>query len=467
MIIGLGSVIILSGMQLNAQTLARHENELTIQAHLIANALREPLEHGDEHPGARSLDALIRSYAQGIGGRATLFDAQLNLLASSEGTPVTTPVARYAEWLAAPRGDTQATIRRDAGDEWLFVAAPIVGGEHGESLGVVQLAVPMAPIYAEMTGTWLGFLGIGLIVLVGTAFASILLARQIAVPIEQLTATTERIAAGHLDERIVPAGPREIRRLGTTFNRMTERVQEMIAQQRAFVDNAAHELRSPLTSLRLRIEMLQTRGKQNGELTERYLAQMEREVSYLQRLVDNLLALATVENSAPVVSPQPIDLAPILYDVADEMSEIAQHAGVTLRTKLPDHLPPRRMNADQMRSVVRNLLDNAIKYTPRGGTVTLTAYATRAQVEIKVTDTGRGIPAEALPHLFERFYRVDPARARDVSSAHPTSGTGLGLALVQAIVQRHGGSVQVPSRVGAGSTFVVQLPVSEPAPTGE
>jgi len=460
MTLGLGSVIGLSGMQLNAQTLQRNEDELTMQAQLIANALREPVESesDSQRSGGRSLDVLIGSYAQGIGGRVTLLDSNLQIVFSSDSAVTARTQQNQSELLTARRGEMQPTVRWD---EWqkterLFVAVPVVG-EHGQPISFVQLSVPMGPIYAEMTQTWLRFLGIGSVVLLVTAIAGIVIARQIAVPVERLTATTEQIAAGRLDERVTPAGPNEIHRLGTAFNRMTERVQAMMTQQRAFVDNAAHELRSPLTSIRLRIEMLRTRARNNVELTQHYLAQMDGEVGYLQRLVDNLLDLATVENSEPAIPKAPLDLASILYDVSDEMSVVAQQAGLEFQTDIPEHLPTISANADQMKILIRNLIDNAIKYTHRGGKISLTANSPRGEIEIQVTDTGIGIPAEALPHIFERFYRVDAAHSRDTSRA--TSSTGLGLALVQRIAQSHGGRAEVSSGIGKGSTFTVRLPI--------
>lgn len=460
MTLGLGSVIGLSGMQLNAQTLQRNEDELTMQAQLIANALREPVEResDSQHSGGRSLDVLIGSYAQGVGGRVTLLDSNLQIVFSSDSAVTAHTQQNQTELLTARRGEMQPTVRWD---EWqkterLFVAVPVVG-EHGQPISFIQLSVPMGPIYAEMTQTWLRFLGIGSVVLLVTAIAGIVIARQIAVPVERLTATTEHIAAGRLDERVTPAGPNEIHRLGTAFNRMTERVQAMMTQQRAFVDNAAHELRSPLTSIRLRIEMLRTRARNNAELTQHYLAQMDGEVGYLQRLVDNLLDLATVENIEPAIPKAPLDLASMLYDVSDEMSVVAQQVGLEFQTDIPEHLPTISVNADQMKILIRNLIDNAIKYTQRGGKISLTANSSHGEIEIQVTDTGIGIPAEALPHIFERFYRVDAARSRDTSRA--TSSTGLGLALVQRIAQTHGGRAEVSSLIGKGSTFTVRLPL--------
>ncbi len=458
MIVGLGGVIVWTGQQITAQHVQQAEHQLELQAHIIANALREPFDHPrtDASSGGRSLQDLIGSYASNIDGRVTLVDANLNVVATSDPAVPTHREDDRPEFIAARAGGEHFDIRWDewTKEERLFVAAPVAGGEHGAPAGFIQLSVPMLPIYTQMSETWLMLGGVGCIVLLLTVLASTLLARQIAIPVQHLTVTSEQIAAGRLDERVAPAGPSEIRRLGQAFNRMAERVQEMIAAQREFVDNAAHELRSPLTGLRLRIEMLQTHGANDPELTRHYLDQMQHEVGYLQRLVDHLLALAAVEEGQPAEQVD-LDLAPLLHELADEIGPLAQQAGVDLGVQLPDHLPCVEANGDQMRIVVRNLLDNAIKYTRTGGTVTLAARTQANDVEIEVADTGIGIPSEALPRVFDRFYRTDRARSRK------QGGAGLGLALVRGIVDEHNGKIDVESREGQGSTFTVTLPVKQ------
>ncbi len=459
MALGLGSVILLGGWRLTAQNLNRSQQNLELQGQIIANALREPIERGSTGPaGGRSLDTLIASYAQGIAGRVTLVDPQLKVVVSSDLAVPAQSTESRSELIAASNGTPQSTIRWDewSKEERLFVAAPIVG-DRGQALGFVQLSIPTAPIYAQLQETWLSFLVIGAVVLLVTILASALLARQIAIPVQSLTTTSEQIAAGRLDERVTPAGPSETRRLGHAFNRMADQVQEMIGQQRVFVDNAAHELRSPLTSLRLRLEMLQAHGQSDGELTQRYLGQMEREVGYLQRLTDQLLALASVDggDSAPRSS---LDLSRLLYDLTDQVGALAQQAELNLQVDVPDHLPRVEANPEQMSMLVRNLLDNAIKYTRSGGTITLTAQQADDRVVIRVADTGMGIPAEALPHIFDRFYRADRARSRRPSPG-AAGGAGLGLSLVREIAEAHGGRVEVESRVNVGSTFTVSLPI--------
>jgi signal transduction histidine kinase len=353
----------------------------------------------------------------------------------------------------------------------------------------------MVPLYAEIRRTWLSLLAAAGVVLAATALVSLVLARQVAGPIRSLTTVTEAVASGHLDQQVAPAGPDEVERLGRAFNRMAGQIREMLARQQAFVANAAHELRSPLTGLRLRIEMLQRHGRDNPELAQRYLHQMEAEVDHLRRMVDHLLTLSRLDDGQDL--PRlPLDLAPILYDLADDMGPLAQAAGIHLEVDMPPHLPAVLANADSIHMVVRNLLDNAIKYTSAGGRVTLQAtaddprwddwsmrspgLAERARdhhssfvasaslrtglrrsspgtanpaVIIQVSDTGSGITLEHLPHIFDRFYRVNETRSRS------QGGAGLGLSLVRSIVEAHNGEVDVRSVPGKGSTFTIRLPV--------
>lgn len=462
MVLGLGALIAFAGQRLADENIQRAEHELELQAQIIANAMRDPIQRGGEQEssGGRSINNLVASYAQDTDARVTLLDPQFNVLQSSEASVPLRSEENYPELTAARAGGEHFDIRWDdeSRAERLFVAAA-ASDDRQYVIGLIQLSVPMAPIYAKIQRTWLDLIMIGGAVLLVTVLASFVLARQIAVPVQHLTITSEEIAQGHLDERVAPSGPDEIRRLGLAFNSMAERVQEMLSRQREFVDNAAHELRSPLTGLRLRIEMLQSHGKDNADLTQRYLGQMEHEVGYLQRLVDHLLMLASVEEKRTPAPRVALDIAPLLYQVVDEVSVLAQQARVAVQSDVPAHLPCVQANPEQMSIVLRNLLDNAVKYTSAGGTITIGTQVEGNQLAIRIADTGSGIPTEALPHIFDRFYRVNAARSR--SSALDPGGAGLGLALVQAIVQAHEGRIEVASQVGQGSTFTVYLPTKE------
>ncbi len=460
MLVTAGSLIVFTGDRLAAQTLERHEHDLVVEAEEAAVEMGDPFDDllDGESGAADLLKRLVTLFAQREGARVVVLDQNLKMLFSSDDQIPPHVENDQVELVTARRGSIRPSIRWDQWrkEERLFVAADMLK-DGTQVLGFVQLSVPTAPIHAEIMQIWLSLLGVGGIVLAITTLASVWMARQVAIPLQTLTSTTERIAAGRLDERVSPTGPEEVQRLGSAFNRMTERVQAMLVQQRAFVDNAAHELRSPLTSLRLHLDLLKARHREGDESTRLHLREMEREVDYLQRMVSQLLALSSVVESERVAPKRPLDLSRLLYQLADEMNVVAQQAGLSLDVDVPDHLPL-HANAEQMMIMLRNLVDNAFKYNRAGGTVVLAARASDAGIEIRVTDTGIGIPADALPHIFERFYRADQAHSRQ-PSASTSAGAGLGLALVQAIVQANGGRIQVESRIKEGSTFTVYLPI--------
>jgi signal transduction histidine kinase len=366
---GVGGLILWTGLRLQAAVVEGAARDLQIQALLMTSALSEPLEEWHEGKGARrsALDSLVRSLAQSVGARVVVLDASLRVLFSSDAVGAARVGRQHPEIVAAQQGHVQADVRWDERrqEQRLFVAAPIKQ-EAGELEGMVQLSAPMTPLYGERRRLWAQLCMAGGVVLVVMTLASLLLARQVTGPLRSVTAVAEAMALGKLEQRIIPTGPDEIVRLGQTFNHLAERIRDMLVSQQAFVANAAHELRSSLASIQLRIEMLQRHGPDNAELTQRYLRQMETAVAHLRRLVDHLLALVRLDEGV-AAAQSPLDVSPLLYDVADEIAPLAQAAGVRLELDVPAHLPAVLANADAMRMLVRNLLDNAINYTPPGG----------------------------------------------------------------------------------------------------
>jgi two-component system phosphate regulon sensor histidine kinase PhoR len=222
-----------------------------------------------------------------------------------------------------------------------------------------------------------------------------------------------------------------------------------------FVANVSHELRTPLTAIKGFAETLGSSGFDDRTRAAHFVSIIDRQAERLSRLIDDLLILSDLELGKMPVRVRPVALAPIVREVADLLAEPARRGGISLSIDVPDDLRVEG-DPDRLTQVVSNLLDNAIKYTPDGGSVRIVGRAIEASssVEFAVEDTGAGIPAEDLPRLAERFYRVDKARIRELG------GTGLGLSIVKHIVQAHGGTLRFASRVGVGTTVTVALPAS-------
>ena len=217
--------------------------------------------------------------------------------------------------------------------------------------------------------------------------------------------------------------------------------------KRDFVANVSHELRTPLASIKGYSETLLDGGMDDRKTLAEFLRVIDRHATRMSRLIDDLLVLSRLESHQMTIVAAPIDLGELVFSTVKGFDKQARDKGITLSALVPEDLPKALGDRDRLEQVMVNLLDNAIKYTPSGGSVSVSACQESAAVRVDVGDTGIGIPAEDISRIFERFYRVDKARSRELG------GTGLGLAIVKHIIQGHNGRLHVESRPGKGSVF--------------
>jgi two-component system, OmpR family, phosphate regulon sensor histidine kinase PhoR len=234
-------------------------------------------------------------------------------------------------------------------------------------------------------------------------------------------------------------------------------VRRLHTMRRDFISNLSHELRTPLASLRAVIETLQDGALDDPPAAQRFLGRAEQEVDTLTQMVEELLELSHIESGQTPLRLAPTPIADLINLPVERLSAQAERGGVRLALEIPADLPPALADADRVRQVVTNLLHNAIKFTPPGGTVTISAYVQRKvvpEVVVAVRDTGVGIAPAEIPRIFERFYKSDRARTR-------SGGTGLGLAIARHIIQAHNGRIWVQSKERQGSVFFFSLPIPE------
>jgi signal transduction histidine kinase len=287
----------------------------------------------------------------------------------------------------------------------------------------------------------------------------VLLARQIIRPLRQLTRVAQRIAHGHLDERISITGQDEVAQLGDAFNGMAESLQRTENARRQLVADVAHELRTPLMVVSATVEAME-----DGvlPLDKPNLATIRDEVTSLRRLVADLRDLSLGDVGQFSLEHEPVDVAGVLDSVGSAFAPAAATRGINLSVDLDPELPWILGDETRLRQCARNLVENALRYTPAGGRVTVRGRAVDDSVWIEVIDTGEGIKAEHLTTIFERFFRADQSRNRR------SGGSGLGLAIVQQIVRAQGGEVSVASRgPGQGATFTIRLPALRSSKAGE
>jgi signal transduction histidine kinase len=303
----------------------------------------------------------------------------------------------------------------------------------------------------------------GLIVALAVVIFSLLLARGITKPLERLTLAAEQVKSGNYAERVPdPVSQDEMGRLAQTFNEMANRIEFDVTElrrqeqlRRDMIANIAHDLATPLTAIQGFSEALADNVIEAPTQRQETAQLIGREVQRMRRLVGDMQHMTLLESRQTRLELAPLDL----YALAEETLEVirpeCEQAGIELRNELSRDLPPLLADSDRITQVLLNLLDNARRYTPSGGSITLGAEAGKNQVTIWVADTGSGIGKDDLSHIFERFYRADRSRTGR------TGGSGLGLSIVKAIITAHNGTIQATSQPGHGTKISFTLPVSK------
>lgn len=333
---------------------------------------------------------------------------------------------------------------------------------HGEAIRVaatrdknftILVGYPLAELSDLLENLYFIFLVLIPIALAFSAFGGFYLAKKSLRPVDEITTRARRITAENLDQTI-PARDvdDEIGRLITTMNNMIQRLHASFAQVRQFSADASHELRTPLTIMRGEIE-LALRSTKTPEEYRRVLASSLEEILRMTSIIENLLMLAKADQGLYEPHFTEVNVEALVQELYDDCEILAEpkQIRVTLERNLPIKLVGDRV---RLRQLFLNLIDNAIKYTPEGGCVKLAVDRQNGMALLRVQDTGIGIPPEEIPKVFDRFYRVDKARSRDLG------GTGLGLSIAKWIAELHRGTITVQSEVDRGSTFTVHLPIN-------
>ena len=272
-------------------------------------------------------------------------------------------------------------------------------------------------------------------------------------PLEDIATVARQITrADDLSRRVPYANrPDEIGDLARAFNQTLERLERLFRTQQRLLADVSHELRTPLTAIRGNLDLMSRMGEADPES----MAAIQAEIERMTRLVGDLLLLARADSGGLPLERQVVELDSVLFEVYRQVRMM--DAPVFIELVEVDQAIVMG-DIDRLKQLFINLVENAIKYTPPGGEVQLSLSKKAGWAQLEITDNGIGIPAENLPHIFDRFYRVDKARTR------AQGGSGLGLSIAQWIAQAHGGAIRVTSTVGEGSTFTVTLPLYEPAP---
>ncbi len=446
-----------AGWQLQQATLSFYQRDLQAAALTIANVLVEPMEEQeDEQPTGRSLQVILERNHIESGWMFTVLDQEGRVLASTYEPryALGEPLPYSTELYVALNGRAAHAVRHNEnGEKFAYVAVPVL--YENQVVGVVRGAASMAPAYRQARQKWYQLAAVALPILLLTVAVALWFGRTLTRPIRQLHASALRIAEGALDERVTIRSDDEIGQLGEAFNFMTGRINVLLSAQRTFVSNAAHELRAPLMSLKLRCEALRTQPLDDAQKM-RYQSELAQEIDRMSELITQLLILARLDEGRHEAGQPPGDLVAFLRDMARTWRIRASAANLRFEDDIPAALPDVPAAASDLQIILENLLGNAVKYTPAGGQVMLRAERDLTALRLIVSDTGEGFAPEEQDKLFQRFSRIVRRREEDIG------GTGLGLAIVKAVLERYGGTITATSDgPDQGATFAVSLPLEK------
>lgn len=461
-VIGFGGVVAIAGSQISRGANEDFDRNLETQVRLVARSLESVV--GDHLHGELPA-ATVRNAIDGI---AMQLDMRLTLI-DTRGRP----------WMDStdqlPRGNQRDSpeiaaayldrvlhdIRSDAnGQAMVYTAAPIF--EDGRIVSFIRLTVPASAAADLVRNRWLA-LGSGALLLAIVALAaSSLLANSLTQPLEKLRQSALKLAGGNFNERIPDTGNNEIGHVSDAFNYMAEQIQAKIEEQRAFASNASHELRTPLTTIRLRSEAL-VNSNLDTTTARQYILEIDEEMLRLSDLVNDLILLSRLDAGRATMGQEQVDITRLAKRLLQTHPATTPPRHIETKLEINGRLPTLQASLPHLRIVFNNLLENARKYTPDGGTIIWRIQQEGSMVRSDIIDNGQGIAAADLPHLFERFYRADKARSRT------TPGVGLGLPLAQSIVHFYGGTIAIDSAgLGQGTAVTVWWPLinNTPAPNG-
>jgi heavy metal sensor kinase len=399
----------------------------------------------NSHQGLDQLASKLQGLDH-LGELFQVFGPHGELMAQSDG------LARHHIGTQPPPDPGARMLFRNAGPGWFPVRMATQQIYVAGQLLTIEVADPQRKFEGVLNEFYSVLLVALPVVLALAAFGGYWLSARALGPVDQIIDDARAIDPANLSARLsVPASGDELQRLSETLNRMLDRIERSVQQVRRFTADASHELRAPMTLIYTAAQFALRRDRSSEEL-KNALRKIVREAERCTQLINQLLALARSDAARSSVELVSSDVAALVREVVAETLALASGKDLQVSAQLPDEPVTAAVDERSFRRMLLILLDNAIKYTPARGSLTISLAEDAKCVTIAVADTGAGIPADQLPFIFDRFWRADPVRSRDAG------GTGLGLAIARDIAQSHGAELTVESTVGIGSTFTARLP---------
>lgn len=459
-LISLAAACILLVSSANESQVEARTNEMKSQALILANQLAESnyLEESNNY----TLDLLIQQAADMWNGRVLIINSFYQVVndtyVSGEGK------YNISELVMRGMGG-QSLSTYDPDKQYIEFVQPIVVRETEETgtasdassastrvVGVILAMVDATPIQVPVRDLQEKAMLILLIAACIVLPLNLIFSGFLVRPLKRLSQEIERVTEGNLSSKVGGGSYKETRRIGDAFNQTMNRLQVLDQSRQDFVSNVSHELKTPITSIRVLADSLMSMGEAPVELYQEFMEDISAEIDRESKIIDDLLELVRLDKKAQALNISQVNINEMMELMLKRLRPIAQTRNVEL---LFESFRPITAEIDEVKLslAITNLVENAIKYNQDAGWVKVSLNADYKYFYVKVSDSGCGIPEDALDHIFERFYRVDKARSRE------TGGTGLGLSITQNIVQLHHGAIRVCSKEEEGSTFVVRVPL--------
>ncbi len=399
-----------------------------------------------------SLSDLLRAQSGELGGRLLAVDAdgkvQLDTFGEKSGLRLSLP-----ETVAVlVHGESSAFGLHRTEDSHIVIAAAVMVW-NGNRLGALVLSLPVDELQTALETVTHQMLAIFVVTASCAMAAALVLSGRLTRPVKALTATIRRMGGGDLSARVSVRTSGELRELADSYNAMAEQLEHLDASRSQFVSDASHELKTPLATMKVLLESMIYQPEMPEELRAEFMQDINHEIDRLNTIITDLLTLTREDSQGEPLHAERFDVSALAEETVHTLRMNASQKSQVLTSDIAPDIELLG-GRSKLAQALYNLTDNAVKYTPKGGHISVTLRRDGDQAVFTVQDNGIGIPPEDQKHIFDRFYRVDKARSRE------TGGTGLGLSIVRQMVALHGGTVEVSSSVGHGSTFTVHLPLS-------
>ncbi|MBR1737176.1 MAG: HAMP domain-containing histidine kinase [Firmicutes bacterium] len=425
-----------------------NEKEMLYQANKIAGSIQKANYLGDDTKKA-IFDNEIDEKSKEGSFRILVIDSSGVVVNDSNKTDIGMTYI-LPEVIVALDGKDTANLREEEG---VIYASAYIENDSSEKIGIVLLVSSFEDVFMlleDISHKWIIlFVAASVIIGIGVLITSNVMVIE---PLKSILSSMEKITDGQLHNRVVVKGHDEFSELGTAFNNMTEELEQVESTRQEFVSNVSHELKTPLSSIKILSDSILLQDDVPVEMYNEFLQDINSEIDRMTNIVNDLLALVKLDHREAGLNIKETDINKMVEDLIKRLTPLADHKLIDI---IYENNKKVDIEADEMKLTlaISNLIENAIKYTPDEGSVTIIVDGDHQNAFISVIDTGIGISEEEQSKVFKRFYRVDKTRDRE------TGGTGLGLAITHATVMLHNGSIKLTSKEGQGSSFVVRLPI--------